>query len=108
MSYGSYYEEPDPGLNDPFGYEEEETEEPDFVDVFPPVAEGGITLEEALELAEAATPAGFMTGEEYDGYLDWKGERDAEMAWLREAESRGWMEDHMESLYESGLRARWY
>lgn len=102
MSYS--YNEPDPmWYND---YEPEE-EDYDFWDERADTGEG-IGLYELLDLVEEATPKGLMTADEYDGYLDWKGEYEAEQAWLRSAENSGWQEAHMESLFESGLRARWY
>lgn len=69
-------------------------------------APDGITLEEALCLAEDACPRHLMTPDEYDGYVEYMSEREAENAWLKHAENLGWMDAYEESLIESGLLPR--
>ncbi len=68
-----------------------------------------ITLEEATEMLSA--PDGLMSQDDYWQMKEWeaesKAEREAEGAWLRAAENASWQEDYLESLVESGLRARW-
>lgn len=72
---------------------------------FPPAAPDGMTLEEALCLTEDACPHHLMTPEEYDGYVEYMSEREAEEAWLKHAENLGWLDHYYDSLRESGLIA---
>ena len=67
-----------------------------------------ITLEEAVELRELFDRhEKLMTAEEFDAYIEYKAEQEAEGAWLRYAENLGWKEAYLESLVESGFISRY-
>jgi hypothetical protein len=66
------------------------------------------TLEEMAALAEnLASIDGLITAETLFHLEEARAEQLAEGAWLRAAESAGWMEAAIEEEMEAGFRPRW-